>query len=124
MVKKIMLSTGALMVLLAIFLVPGCIRKEQYGSAIDPSFALEKASNILSSPESYLGKQVVLKGKIDMECGSGCWFYIDDGTGRIYVDLKPANIAIPQRVGKSVTVIGKVVKEEDMLMVNAAGVAF
>ena len=53
-----------------------------------------------------------------------CWFYVDDGTGRIYVDLNPGGIAIPQRVGKAVTVIGKVAKEEDMLMVNATGVAF
>jgi starvation-inducible outer membrane lipoprotein len=124
MLKKIILSIVSIMILLAIVLLPGCIRKEQYGLAIDPAFALEKVSNILSRPESYLGKQVVLKGKIDMECGSGCWFYVDDGTGRIYVDLNPGGIAIPQRVGKAVTVIGKVAKEEDMLMVNATGVAF
>jgi hypothetical protein len=124
MLKKIIFSLVSIMILLAVILLPGCIRKEQYGSAIDPSFNPEKVSNILSNPESFMGKQVVLKGKIDLECGSGCWFYIDDGSGRIYVDLNPAGIAIPQRVGKTVAVIGKVVKEEDILMVNATGVAF
>jgi uncharacterized protein YdeI (BOF family) len=122
--KKLMLAAISAVVLILIALLPGCIRKEQYGTSIDPQLIQEKVSSILSSPESFMGKQVVIKGKIDLECGSGCWFYVDDGTGRIYVDLNPAGIAIPQRVGKTVTVIGKVAKEEDMLTVNAAGVSF
>lgn len=124
MLKKIMLSIVSMVILMAVVLLPGCARKDQYGSAIDPASTLQKVSDILSKPESYLGKQVVLKGRIDLECGSGCWFYLDDGTGRIYVDLKSGGFAIPQRVGKTVTVIAKIAKEEDMLMANATGVAF
>lgn len=47
-----------------------------------------------------------MKGKITGECGSGCWFNLDDGTGVIYVDLSPNNFAIPQLQGSTVIVQG------------------
>jgi uncharacterized protein YdeI (BOF family) len=123
--KKIMIF--AILFLAAVgslLIIAGCSRNETYGAGIDRTAAIEKISNILSNPEGFMGKQVVLRGKIDMECGSGCWFYVDDGSGRIYVDLAPAGIAIPQRIGKTVSVTGSVGMEEDMIRVNASGVSF
>lgn len=123
--KKIMIF--AILFLAAVgslLIITGCSRNETYGAGIDQTIMIEKISNILSGPEGFMDKQVVLKGKIDMECGSGCWFYVDDGSGRMYVDLAPAGLAIPQRVGKTVVVIGSVGKEDDMIRVNASGVSF
>jgi uncharacterized protein YdeI (BOF family) len=72
---------------------------------------LEKIGNILSRPEFYDGYELILEGKIVSECGSGCWFTLNDGTGIIYVDLAPSNLVIPQKRGSFARVYGKVTKK-------------
>ncbi|MBM3141891.1 MAG: hypothetical protein FJ005_02420 [Chloroflexi bacterium] len=71
-----------------------------------------KIGDLLSNPDSYNG-QVVLEGKIISVCGgNGCWFTLNDGTGTIYVDLKPSNLSIsPQKRGSSAKVYGEVTKK-------------
>ncbi|VVB64658.1 Uncharacterised protein [uncultured archaeon] len=54
------------------------------------------------------GKMVVVEGKIDEECGSGCWFIVNDDTARLYVNIRPNNFVIPQKRGSNVKVYGKV----------------
>ena len=61
---------------------------------------------ILKDPSSYAGKELVLSGTIAAECGSGCWFLLDDGTGQLYVDLAGNNFAIPQLQGSDVVMKG------------------
>ena len=63
---------------------------------------------ILEASADYKDKDVVIKGKIVQECGSGCWFIIQDSTGQIYVDLAPSNLVIPQKVGSTAKVSGVV----------------
>jgi uncharacterized protein YdeI (BOF family) len=65
-----------------------------------------KIADITRNPAAYNGTPVVVQGKINGECGSGCWFMLDDGTGTLYVDLAPNNFAIPQIPGTTVTVHG------------------
>ena len=55
------------------------------------------------------------------ECGSGCWFFLNDGTGTIYIDLLPNNFAIPPMVGSRVTVEGVVRAESgDVLILGTS----
>ncbi len=72
---------------------------------------LEKIGNILSRPEFFEGHELILEGKIVSECGSGCWFTLNDGTGIIYVDLAPSNLVIPQKRGAFARAYGKVTKK-------------
>ncbi len=102
----------------------GCKREDKYGKALDAELAYETVGTILSNPANFLDKEVGLKGKIATECGSGCWFYLDDGTGSIYVDLAPGNFAIPQRTGRVVKLWGRVVKDEERIVIYAQGVEF
>jgi uncharacterized protein YdeI (BOF family) len=67
-----------------------------------------KIADILKNPAAYNGTPVVIRGKITNECGSGCWFMMDDGTGTLYVDLAPNNFAIPQIQGATVVVEGTI----------------
>jgi uncharacterized protein YdeI (BOF family) len=67
-----------------------------------------KISEILENETSYHGKMVVVEGKIELECGAGCWFVLNDGTGSIYVDILPNNFAIPQKSGEDARVYGEV----------------
>jgi uncharacterized protein YdeI (BOF family) len=74
---------------------------------------------ILQSPASFEGKDVVVEGKITTECPSGCWFILDDGTGSIYVDILPSNFVIPQKRGEDALVHGEVmIKEGDPMIVG------
>ena len=43
-----------------------------------------KISEILENETAYHGEMVVVEGKIELECGAGCWFVLNDGTGSIY----------------------------------------
>ncbi|MCX6008685.1 MAG: hypothetical protein NTW48_01345 [Chloroflexi bacterium] len=71
-----------------------------------------KIDEVLGEPESYEGQAVVVEGKIVSECGAGCWFTLNDGTGTIYVDLAPSNLVIPQKRGAVAKVYGEVVVEK------------
>jgi uncharacterized protein YdeI (BOF family) len=63
---------------------------------------------ILENPAAYNGTTVLISGKVVNQCGSGCWFFLDDGTGTLYVDLLPNNFAIPPMAGSKVTVEGTI----------------
>jgi uncharacterized protein YdeI (BOF family) len=67
-----------------------------------------KISEILENETAYHGKMIVVEGKIELECGAGCWFVLNDGTGSIYVDILPNNFAIPQKSGEDARVYGEV----------------
>jgi len=67
-----------------------------------------KISEILENEATYHERMVVVDGKIELECGAGCWFILNDGTGSIYVDILPNNFAIPQKSGEDARVYGEV----------------
>ena len=62
---------------------------------------------LIDHSEKYAGQTLSLTGTIALECPEGCWFFLDDGTAKIYVDLKPAGLTIPQKVGSRVILRGK-----------------
>lgn len=86
----------------------GCGHVEVYGERIS-NREITPLKEILSRPQDYSDKTVTVKGKIKSECETGCWFNLEDSGGVIYIDLQPGGFAIPQNVGKSATVEGKIV---------------
>ncbi len=119
--KHILAISFALLALT--FFVGTCAKKTGYGQkvTVPTNTTSLKVKDILAS-DQYVGKEVVLQGKITLECGSGCWFNLEDGTGKIYVDLLPSNLAIPQWVGKDVVAKGKVIKEDGDIKMIGTGV--
>lgn len=78
-----------------------------------------KIQEIIKNEQAFDGKYVVIKGKIETECPSGCWFIVDDGTAQIYVDILPSNFVIPQKRGSQVKVYGKVTtRDNDPLLIG------
>jgi len=65
-------------------------------------------SDILENVTAYNGSMVVVEGNIELECASGCWFVLNDGTGSIFVDILPSNFVIPQMGGEDAKVYGEV----------------
>ena len=73
-----------------------------------------------TSDESiHHGQNVLIEGKITLECASGCWFIVNDGGASIYVDILPSNFVIPQKSGTDVRVYGEVTtKDGDPMIIG------
>lgn len=105
--------------MLSAILVAGCTTQSPSAPAVTPGVTL---GGLIKDPAAYDGKELVLKGKIAIECGSGCWFFLDDGTGQVYVDLAENNFAIPQMVGSTVVVKGIVRVENGDPKIHASSI--
>ena len=67
-----------------------------------------KIQDIVQNEPAFDGKMIVVEGKIDDECGSGCWFIVNDDTASLYVTIRENNFVIPQKRGSHVKVYGRV----------------
>ena len=67
-----------------------------------------KIQDIVKNESAFDNKYIVIEGKIDSECASGCWFIVDDETAQLYVNINPSNFVIPQKRGSNVKVYGKI----------------
>lgn len=108
-------------VALIVLALAACARAEKYG-ALDGSAPAVQIKDVLLSG-SYGGKDVRLSGTIVMQCASsGCWFFLDDGTGQMLVDLKGLGLGLQQRAGKKARVSGTVtVDPYGQAVLNARG---
>lgn len=75
-----------------------------------------KISDIISNPESYLDKTVLVEGEILDVCPNmGCWMELksDNGEGKIKVKVKDGDIVFPvDAIGDDAVVQGTVYKIE------------
>jgi len=98
-------------------------RTEKYGQEIE-NYKVIALKDILANPKVFEGKLVTIDGKITNECSTGCWFYVQIGSGNlnIYVDTQNAGFAIPQKSGKQIIVEGKVIIKKTGPIIEARGV--
>lgn len=99
----------------------GAGKKAVFGQAIPAGMTVTTAKEILTNPAAFEGKDVLVAGKITSECPSGGWIWVKDATGDIYVNMHPTNVFIPQRVGRMVRAMGKVVLESGQPQVVGYG---
>ncbi len=99
----------------------GCGRVETYGERISNQ-NITSIQDIVLHPQQYVGKTVTVKGKIALECNTGCWFNLKDGAAVIYTDIAPYGLAIPQKVGRNAVVEGTVSVEEGKLTLTGKAV--
>lgn len=95
-----------------------------YGQAISSNSVIT-IKELQSDKNKYLGKTVKIEGTITEVCQQmGCWFYVNDGTGTIYVDLgMKGNFTIPKNSAKShVIVEGTVKYDNEALLITGSGV--
>ena len=126
--KKIKLFAALLIILLVILGVSGCSgnssdKSERYGVNITEK-EVTSVKDIYTNPNEYLDKTVRLEGKIVRECSSGCWFFLEDETGTIYVDINPSGLSISPKVGKKVVVEGVPENKNGRITINGKGVEF
>jgi uncharacterized protein YdeI (BOF family) len=86
---------------------------------VELSGEIVKIQDIIKNETAYEGENVVLEGKIETECPSGCWFILNDGSASLYVDILPSNFVIPQKSGQDARVYGEVtVKDGDPMLIG------
>ncbi|MDD1748776.1 MAG: hypothetical protein LUO89_02770 [Methanothrix sp.] len=102
---RLRIITGSLLLILLASLILQAQAKDEPAELKQDEV---KISDILENGTAYHGKMVVVEGKIELECGAGCWFVLNDGTGSIYVDILPNSFAIPQKSGEDARVYGEV----------------
>ena len=108
---------------LSVLLLTAACSGEKYGSGIDSQAPLIKVKDV-HLDKSLQGKVVNLEGKVISQCQSPdkCWYFMQDETGRIFVNLKPANFTMPAAIGKQVKVTGTIQGSKDDYQIIARGV--
>lgn len=105
---------------ITLLVISGC-KTEKYGADISKTAPKVKVKDIMLK-QTFLGQTVNLEGIIITQCQSnGCWFFLHDGTGQIFINLQPAGITIPPKTGKKATVTGDVAFENGNFIIVARG---
>ena len=116
------MKKAIVLIILAVGLLAAC-GSEKFGPGGDSANAqLVKVKDVLIDP-NLSGKPLILEGKITSQCGSsGCWLFLDDGTGQIYVDLSTNGFSMPPKMGKKAKVIGRAAESQNGIVVIASQV--
>lgn len=86
----------------------------QLGKGVPDGAQITGIQEITNNGKAWSGKEVTVRGEMTQKCPTaGCWFYVEDSGGNIRVDTAPSGFTITEiRLGKTVTVHGKVVLNE------------
>ncbi|MBW2475417.1 MAG: DNA-binding protein, partial [Deltaproteobacteria bacterium] len=80
--------------LVATLILAGC-GGEKYGAGVDASAQMVKVKDVFLK-KNLLGQKVTLEGKIVSQCQSnGCWFFLQDETGQLYIDMATNKFSLP-----------------------------
>ena len=116
-----MRSLLLLVTLIITLLLAGC-GGEKYGAGVDSSAPKVKVKDLFLQ-QNLLGQKVTLEGKIGSQCQSnGCWFFLQDGTGQLYIDIATHTLSLPPMQNKPVTASGTVAKSKNNIILIATGV--
>ena len=115
--KKILLMVTLMIPLVLV----GC-GGEKYGAGLDTSAQKVKVKDVFLK-QNLLGQQVTLEGKIVSQCQSnGCWFFLQDDTGQLYIDMATNKFSLPSMPNKQVAASGTVARSQNNLVLIATGV--
>lgn len=108
-------------VLLSMVLLAAC-GGEKYGAGVDAGAQKVKVKDLFLQ-QALLGQKVTLEGRIVSQCQSnGCWFFLQDDTGQIYIDLATNKFSLPALPNKQVVASGTVARSQQNILLVATGV--
>lgn len=115
--KKILLIATLMIPLI----LAGC-GGEKYGAGVDTSAQMVKVKDVFLQ-KNLLGQKVTLEGKIVSQCQSnGCWFFLQDETGQLYIDMATNKFSLPSMPNKLVAASGTVARSQNNFVLIATGV--
>ena len=116
------MKKSALPLLLMIFLLLAGCGGEKYGAGVDAGAQKVKVKDLFLQ-QSLLGQKVTLEGKVVSQCQSnGCWFFLQDDTGQVYIDLATNKFSLPAMPNKQVVASGTVARSQQNILLVATGV--
>jgi hypothetical protein len=120
--KKILILCASVLVIGTAYMAYLYSRPQHYGRA----FTGAPVVSIAQFMEKRTEGDVRIEGKIVRQCPvSGCWFYLNDGKGRQFkVDLGTVLSNLPQRIGHTAIVEGRLIKTEEEPMLAGVAVEF
>lgn len=109
-----------IMLALSTLLLPAAFAAAQSWGTIDPDVPRLTARDAAAgkAPE---GSKARLEGTIGMQCSSGCWFYLQDETGRALVDLEKLGLGLPPSAGRKALVTGVIENRDGVFRLSATG---
>jgi uncharacterized protein YdeI (BOF family) len=114
--RLLLIATLAVTVILT-----GC-GNEKYGAGVDASAQMVQVKDVFLQ-KNLLGQKVTLEGKIVSQCQSnGCWFFLQDETGQLYIDMATNKFSLPSMPNKQVAASGTVARSQNNLVLIATGV--
>ncbi len=115
--KHLLLTASLIFTLI----LAGC-GDEKYGAGVDASAQTVKVKDVFLK-KNLLGQKVTLEGKIVSQCQSnGCWFYLQDDTGQLYIDMATNKFSLPSMPNKQAVASGTVAKMRNNIVLIATGV--
>ena len=109
-------------VLVVSFFLTACSGGAQYGAGVDPGAPKVQVKDMFMRSD-LMGKKVTLEGRVVSQCASnGCWFYLQDETGQVYVDLSRNGFELPSLPNKTVIASGTVARSQQAFLLIATGV--
>ena len=107
--------------LVATLVIAGC-GGEKYGAGVDASAQMVKVKDVFLK-KNLLGQKITLEGRIVSQCQSnGCWFFLQDDTGQLYIDMATNKFSLPSMPNKKVAASGTVARSQNNLVLIATGV--
>ncbi len=95
---------------------------DSYGAGVNTDAPRVQVKDVFLKPD-LLGKEVTLEGRIVSQCASnGCWFYLQDDTGQVYVDLSRNGFELPSLPNRTATATGTVARTQQAYLLVATGV--
>lgn len=75
---------------------PVTASRKSFGTPIDTMRGMNvKITELFSQTDDYVGKNIILEGKVGMVCqSSGCWLFITDGTNQMMVQFYDFTVRI------------------------------
>lgn len=94
----------------------------KYGAGVDPAAPKVQVKDMFLRPD-LMGQTVTLEGRIVSQCASnGCWFYLQDDTGQVYIDLARNGFELPSLPNKTAIASGTVARTQQAFLLIATGV--
>jgi hypothetical protein len=112
-----------LVMLFAVFALVACSgSSEKFGAGVDASLPVVQVKDVFLQPH-LLGQKVTLEGRIVSQCASsGCWFYLQDDTGQVFIDLSRNGFELPSLPNRRVKASGTVARAQQAFLLIATGV--
>jgi uncharacterized protein YdeI (BOF family) len=116
----------AVFLALALFLALGAFGCSRPRGTVLGKAPKGEPTSILSVRAGDTPPLVTISGVMVEKCPvAGCWFKVQDPSGTIMVDTKPAGfVVVNVPLDSKVTVAGKIVTEGDEVLLEASGVRY